>query len=169
MDLAPFIRHIPDFPKPGVIFRDITPLLADAKVFDYAVDKMVEPFLDMKIQKVVAIEARGFILGTMAANKLKAGFVPIRKKGKLPFKTDSEECSLEYGSAIIEIHVDAFKEGEHVLLLDDVLATGGTMAATCRLVERQKAIIKGISFLCELDSLKGKDVLKYPVNSVLHF
>jgi len=95
--------------------------------------------------------------------------VPVRKKGKLPFETDSEECSLEYGSTIIEVHVDAFKEGEHVLLLDDVLATGGTMAATCRLVERQKAIIKGISFLCELDFLKGKDLLKYPVHSVLHF
>lgn len=169
MDLTPFIRSIPDFPKPGVIFRDITPLLANAAAFDSAVDKMIEPFLNAKIQKVVAIEARGFILGTVAANKLKAGFVPVRKKGKLPFKTDSEDCSLEYGSASIEVHTDAFNEGENVLLLDDVLATGGTMAAACHLVERQKAIIAGISFLCELDFLKGKDLLKYPIHSVLHF
>ena len=110
-----------------------------------------------------------FFFGTVIANKLGAGFVPIRKKGKLPYKTDTETYSLEYGEASIEIHVDAFDEGERVLLLDDVLATGGTMAATCRLVERQKAVIAGISFLCELDALNGRKLLQNPVHSVLHF
>jgi len=169
MNLLSLIRNIPDFPIPGVIFRDITPILADPKAFDFAVEKMIEPFADAKIQKVVAIESRGFILGSIVANKLGAGFVPIRKKGKLPFKTDSETYSLEYGDAVIEVHIDAFNEGEIVLLVDDVLATGGTMAAACRMVERQKAVIAGISFLCELGALSGKKLLQNPVHSVLHF
>ena len=170
MDINSFIRNIPDFSKPGVIFRDITPMLADAKAFDFAVEKMVEPFVGEKIQKVVAIEARGFIFGSVAANKLGAGFVPVRKKGKLPFKTDEETYSLEYGEASIEVHEDAFNEGERVLLLDDVLATGGTMAAVCRLVQRQKAVIAGISFLCELDFFNGRKLLtNVPVHSVLHY
>jgi len=169
MDLISFIRNIQDFPKPGIIFRDITPMLANAEAFDYAIDKMIEPFVHAKIQKVVAIEARGFILGTVAANKLKAGFVPIRKKGKLPFKTDLENCSLEYGSASIEIHADALNEGERILLIDDVLATGGTMAAACRLAERQKAVIAGVAFLCELDFLGGRKLFKNTIHSVLHF
>jgi len=169
MNLLPLIRNIPDFPKPGVIFRDITPLLADAAAFNYAVGKIIEPFAGAKIQKVVAIEARGFMFGAVAAHKLGAGFVPIRKKGKLPFKTDFENCSLEYGSASIEVHIDAFSEGEHILLVDDVLATGGTMAAACHLVERQKAIIVGVSFLCELDFLDGRKLLPSPVHSVLNF
>ena len=145
-------------------------MLANSVAFNFAVDKMIEPFLNAKIQKVAAIEARGFIFGTVAAVKLGAGFVPIRKKGKLPFKTDFENCSLEYGEASIEIHTDAFNEGERVLLIDDVLATGGTMAAACRLIQRQKAVIAGISFLCELDALEGKKVLQNDsVHSVLHF
>ncbi len=154
---------------PGIIFRDITPMLANAEAFNLAVEKMLEPFKDAKIQKVAAIEARGFIFGSVIANKLGVGFVPIRKKGKLPFKTDAETCSLEYGEAIIEIHIDAFNEGERVLLLDDVLATGGTMAAACRLVEKQKAVIAGISFFCELDALNGRKLLPNPVHSVVHF
>jgi adenine phosphoribosyltransferase len=170
MDLNSFIRNIPDFPKPGVIFRDITPMLADAKAFDFAVEKMIEPFASEKIQKVVATEARGFIFGSIAANKLGAGFVPVRKKGKLPFKTDWETYSLEYGEASIEVHADAFNEGERVLLMDDVLATGGTMAAVCRLVQRQNAVVAGISFLCELDFLNGRKLLpSVPVHSVLHY
>jgi len=170
MDLTSYIRNIHDFPKPGVIFRDITPLLADVMAFDYAVEKMIEPFTGAKIQKVVATEARGFIFGSIAAHKLGAGFVPVRKKGKLPFKTDAENYSLEYGEESIEVHTDAFNEGERVLLLDDVLATGGTMAAVCRLVERQKAVIVGITFLCELDFLNGRKALpNVPVHSVLHY
>jgi len=170
MDLTSYIRNIPDFPKPGVIFRDITPMLADVRAFDYAVEKMIEPFVGAKIQKVVATEARGFIFGTIAANKLGAGFVPARKKGKLPFETDSENYSLEYGEESIEIHTDAFNEGERVLLLDDVLATGGTMATVCRLVQRQKAVIAGITFLCELDFLNGRKALpNVPVHSILHY
>jgi len=169
MDLIPLIRNIPDFPVQGVIFRDITPMLANAQAFNFAVEKMIEPFADAKIQKVVAIEARGFIFGAVAANKLGAGFAPIRKKGKLPFKTDVETCSLEYGEASIEVHIDAFAEGERILLIDDVLATGGTMAAACRLVKKQKAVIVGISFLCELDAMNGRKQLPGNVHSVLHF
>ncbi|MCL2100358.1 MAG: adenine phosphoribosyltransferase [Fibromonadales bacterium] len=169
MDLISFIRNIPDFPVPGIIFRDITPMLANAAALNFAVEKMIEPFKEANIQKVAAVEARGFIFGSLAANKLGAGFVPIRKKGKLPFKTDTEIFSLEYGEAVIEAHVDAFNEGERILLIDDVLATGGTMAAACRLAERQKAVIVGISFLCELDFLNGKKMLPSNVHTVLHF
>jgi len=169
MNLTSFIRDIPDFPVPGIIFRDITPMLANAEAFNFATEKMLEPFANAKIQKVAAVEARGFIFGSVIANKLGVGFIPIRKKGKLPFKTDAETCSLEYGQASIEIHTDAFNEGERVLLLDDVLATGGTMVAVCRLVERQKAVIAGISFLCELDALNGRKLLPGTVHSVLHF
>jgi adenine phosphoribosyltransferase len=170
MDLNSFIRNIPDFPKPGVTFRDITPMLADAKAFDFAVEKMIEPFVGEKIQKVAAVESRGFIFGSIAASKLGAGFVPVRKKGKLPFKTDAQTYSLEYGEASIEVHLDTFNEGERVLLMDDVLATGGTMAAAYRLVQRQNAVIVGISFLCELDFLNGKKLLpNIPVHSVLHY
>jgi len=169
MDLKPFIRNIPDFPAPGIIFRDITPLLANAEAFDAALEKMIEPFAGEKIQKIAAIESRGFIFGSAAANKMGVGFVPIRKKGKLPYKTDSETFSLEYGEAIIEAHTDAFNKGERILLIDDVLATGGTMAAACRLAERQGAIIAGISFLCELDALNGKKALPISAHSVFHF
>jgi adenine phosphoribosyltransferase len=169
MELNSFIRNIPDFPALGIIFRDITPLLANWSAFNLAVEKMIEPFLDAKIQKVAAVESRGFMFGTVAANKLKAGFVPVRKKGKLPFKTDGETYSLEYGEACIEIHTDAFNEGERVLLIDDVLATGGTMAAVCRLAERQRAVIAGISFFCELDALNGRNLLPISAYSVLHF
>ena len=170
MDINSFIRNVPDFPKPGVTFRDITLMLADAKAFDFAVEKMIEPFVGEKIQKVAATEARGFIFGSVAANKLGAGFVPVRKKGKLPFKTDVETYSLEYDEASIEVHADAFNEGERVLLLDDVLATGGTMAAVCRLVQRQNVVIVGISFLCELDFFNGRELLpNIPVHSILHY
>lgn len=169
MDLKSFIRNIPDFPSPGIIFRDITPLLANAEAFDFALKKIIEPFAGEKIQKIAAIESRGFIFGSAAANKMGVGFVPIRKKGKLPYKTDSETYSLEYGDASIEVHTDAFNKGERILLIDDVLATGGTMAAACRLAQRQGAIIAGISFLCELDAFNGKKLLPIPANCVLHF
>jgi adenine phosphoribosyltransferase len=170
MDLNLFIRNIPDFPAPGVIFRDITPLLANASAFSAAVEKMIEPFAGAFIKKIAATEARGFIFGSAMANRMEVGFAPIRKKGKLPFKTDCEKYSLEYGDASIEIHTDAFNRGERILLVDDVLATGGTMAAACRLAERQGAIIAGISFLCELNSLNGRKQLpNIPVYSVLQF
>ena len=170
IDLNSFIRNIPDFPVPGIIFRDVTPMLANAKAFELAVEKMIEPFANEKIQKIAAIESRGFIFGSVAANKMGTGFVPIRKKGKLPFKIDTETYSLEYGDASIEVHTDAFNEGERILLIDDVLATGGTMAAACRLVEKQRAIIAGISFLCELDALDGRKLLpNVPVHTVMHF
>jgi adenine phosphoribosyltransferase len=170
INLDSFIRNIPDFPSPGIIFRDITPMLANAKAFGFAIEKMLSPFAGEKIQKIAAIESRGFIMGCVAASKMGVGFVPVRKKGKLPFKTDSESYSLEYGSASIEVHTDAFNEGERILLIDDILATGGTMAAACRLAERQHAVIAGISFLCELDALNGRKLLpNIPIHSVLHF
>jgi len=171
MDLNSYIRNIPDFPAPGIIFRDITPLLANAEAFNAAVEKIIEPFAGEKIQKIAAIESRGFMFGTVAAIKMGVGFAPIRKKGKLPYKTDAETYSLEYGEACIEVHTDAFNKGERVLLMDDVLATGGTMAAACRLVDRQGAIIAGVSFLCELDFLNGRKLLpeSVPVHSVLRF
>jgi adenine phosphoribosyltransferase len=145
-------------------------MLSNAEAFNFAVEKMIEPFKGMGIQKIASMESRGFIVGCVAANKMGVGFVPVRKKGKLPFKTDSESYSLEYGNASIEVHIDAFNKGERVLLIDDVLATGGTMAASCRLAERQDAVIAGISFLCELDALAGRKLLpNVPVHSVLHF
>jgi len=170
MDLNNFIRNIPDFPVQGVIFRDITPMLANAEAFNVAIEKMIEPFASQKIQKIAAIESRGFMLGSVMANKIGAGFVPIRKKGKLPFKTDTETYSLEYGDASIEIHTDAFNKGERILLIDDVLATGGTMAAAYRLVKRQGTVIVGVSFLCELNALNGRNLLPdVPIHSVLQF
>src|SRR6266568_6860243 len=162
------IRNIPDFPKPGIQFKDITPLLADARLFSGCIDLLTEHFKPGSVDAVVGIDARGFIFAAAAAVKLQAGFVPIRKKGKLPFQTHEQEYELEYGTATVAVHVDALKPGSRVLLLDDLLATGGTAAAAAALVQRLGAHIIEISFLIELSFLHGRDKLKgYQVRSLV--
>jgi adenine phosphoribosyltransferase len=171
MDIKSLIRDIPDFPKPGIIFRDITPLMSNGEAFKFAVQKMAEPFRNAGIQNVAAIESRGFFFGSCVALELNCGFTPIRKKGKLPWQTDSQTYSLEYGTASIEIHKDAFSKDERVLLLDDVLATGGTISAAARLVEKQGALVGGMVFLVELDFLQGRKNISAncQVHSVVHY
>ena len=162
------IRNVPDFPKPGIQFKDITPVLADARLLAGCIDLLTEGFKPGTIDAVVGIDARGFIFAAAAAMKLEAGFVPIRKKGKLPFQTHEQEYDLEYGSASIAVHVDALKPGSRVLLIDDLLATGGTAAAAVALVQRLGAHILEISFLIELSFLKGREKLKgCPVRSLV--
>jgi len=162
------IRNVPDFPKPGVQFKDITPLLADARLFSGAIELMIGDLTAGTVDAVVGIDARGFIFAAAAAMKLKAGFVPIRKKGKLPFQTHEEAYALEYGTATVAVHVDALKPGSRVLLIDDLLATGGTAAAAAGLVERLGGQILQISFLIELTFLCGSEKLKrYPVRSLV--
>ena len=150
------IRDIPDFPKPGVMFKDITPLLADPVAFSTAVDAIVVSFGRGTIDKVVGIEARGFIIAAPVAYHFGAGFVPLRKAGKLPYDTVSESYDLEYGSETLEVHADAFTPGERVLIVDDVLATGGTARAACNLVEKAGATVAGLAFAIELAFLGGK-------------
>jgi adenine phosphoribosyltransferase len=152
--LKPHIRDIPDFPIPGIVFRDITTLLSDGQLFHQTIDAMAAPFGD--VDKVVIIESRGFILGTPIAYALGAGVVPVRKPGKLPYTTLSEAYALEYGTNELQIHVDAIEPGEKVLIVDDLLATGGTMEATIKLVERLGGTIVGISVLAELTALNGR-------------
>jgi len=159
-NLAEFIRDVPDFPKPGIVFKDITPLLQDAGAFRQAVAQLAEPFRGAGVDLVVAAEARGFIFGGAVACALGAGFVPVRKPGKLPADTTAEEYELEYGTDALEIHTDAVQPGQRVLLLDDLLATGGTMAATAKLVEGLGGEVAGIAFLIELGFLKGREKLK---------
>lgn len=169
-DLRRLIRDIPDFPKPGVVFKDITPLLRDEAGLSMAVEFLTQPFRAQHIDVVVGAESRGFIFGTAVARNLSAGFVPIRKPGKLPSRTRSEEYALEYGKDKVEIHEDAIRHGDRVLMVDDVLATGGTMAACCRLVESLGGNIVGTAFLLELVFLGGrKQIGTYPVYSVLHY
>src|ERR1700743_3736848 len=151
------IRDIPDYPQPGIIFKDITPLLGDARAFAAATDAMAAPFEELGISHVVAIESRGFILGGPVARALRAGFVPVRKPGKLPSQVRREEFELEYGTDALEIHADACGEGARVLIVDDVLATGGTAHATCKLVEALGATVVGFSFLIMLSFLPGAD------------
>ncbi len=158
--LADSIRDVADFPKPGIIFKDITPLLADPAAFRQAVDQLAEPFRGAGVELVVAAEARGFIFGGAVACELGAGFVPVRKPGKLPHETAEETYELEYGTDALEIHTDAVRPGQRVLLLDDLLATGGTMLATARLVEKLGAEVVGIVFLIELSFLAGREKLK---------
>jgi len=150
------IRDIPDFPKPGILFRDITTLLRDPEGLHSAVHAMAEPFADDGIEAVVGVEARGFILGAPVALALQCGFIPIRKAGKLPADTVGEQYELEYGQACVEVHRDALRRGQRVIILDDVLATGGTMGAACKLMTRVGADIAGLSFLVELESLGGR-------------
>ncbi len=158
-DLKSYIREIPDWPQKGVNFKDITPLLQDAAAFRQAIDELAEPYLNQKIDLVVAIDARGFLLATAVAYKLGAGVVLARKKGKLPWQTVSREYALEYGSNIIEMHKDAIRPGQKVLMIDDVLATGGTMEAAIELVKELGGEIVGVSFLIGLSFLKGKEKL----------
>ncbi|MEW6101955.1 MAG: adenine phosphoribosyltransferase [Candidatus Omnitrophota bacterium] len=169
-DLGKFIRKIPDFPKAGILFRDITTLLKDKKAFRKAVDSLANKFRNKKIDKVVAVEARGFIFGAALAYKIGAGFVPVRKKGKLPWKTNSVTYDLEYGTDTLEMHHDAIKKGERVLIIDDLLATGGTVKAVTDLVGQLKGRIIGIAFLIELMDLKGKEkLIGYPVYSLIKY
>ena len=169
-DLRPFIRDIPDYPKPGILFRDITPLLVNPDALDAAVDQMAEPFADSKIDVVVAAEARGFIFGTPLALRLNAGFVPIRKPGKLPFDFHTFAYELEYGTDELQMHVDGIQPGQRVLIVDDLLATGGTVEACLRLLEKCEADVVGCSFLIHLEPLGGAPRLSpYPVHSVLTY
>lgn len=154
------IREIPDWPKKGVNFKDITPLLQDKSLFCKMIDVLISPYLKKKVDKVVGIDARGFILASAAAYKLKTGLAIVRKKGKLPLKTVSEDYSLEYATNTLEMHQDSILPGEKVLLIDDVLATGGTMKATVNLVKKLKGKIIGIEFLIELMYLEGRKNLK---------
>lgn len=167
-NIESFIREIPDFPKPGIRFKDITPLLQDAEAMRETVALLVEMTGNVKIDKVVGIESRGFLFGTLLAEKLNAGFVPVRKPGKLPYKTFAEVYELEYGKDTLEIHQDAIKKGEKVLLHDDVLATGGTARTACNLIEKMGGIIVQCNFLTELSDLNGRRRLKgYDVESLL--
>lgn len=155
-----YIRTIVDFPHEGIMFRDVTTLFADPRGFRMAIDQLLHPFAGMQIDKVVGLEARGFILGGAIAHQLTVGFVPIRKKGKLPGATICEEYKLEYGEAIMEVHDDALKAGEKVLLVDDLLATGGTAEAGIKLIERLGAEIVGCAFVIDLPELGGSKLLK---------
>ncbi len=168
--LAQSIRDIPDFPKKGIIFKDITTLLKDPKRFKQAVDAMYKQYKGKKIDAVVCVEARGFIFGAVLAYKLNAGLVLVRKKGKLPYKTYEVTYSLEYGQDTLAIHQDSVKVNGKVLIVDDVLATGGTISAVCKLLKKCKAKIIGIGFLIELEFLKGRKKLKgYPINSLIKY
>lgn len=170
IDLKNKIRNIPDFPKPGILFRDITTLLGDKEAFKQAIDALAAEYKNKKIDKVVAVEARGFILGGAIAHKIGAGFVPVRKKGKLPWKTKSATYSLEYGTDELHMHHDAINPGENVLIVDDLLATGGTAKAVIDLVSGSEGKIAGIAFLIELTDLKGIEKLKgFPVYSLIKF
>ena len=172
MDLTRIIRTIPDYPKPGIMFRDITTLLADARAFRRAVDELVQPFAGTKVDKVAGIEARGFILGGAAAHQLSAGFIPLRKKGKLPHKTIAVEYDLEYGRDAIEMHLDALAHGERVMLVDDLIATGGTALAAVDLLRQAGAEIVAAAFVVDLPELGGAERLRaagVPVSTLVAF
>lgn len=153
------IRNIPDWPQPGVIFRDITPLLNDIDGFRATVDAISDHFHGSRIDRVLGVEARGFIFAAPVAYRFGAGFVPVRKAGKLPWKIEQEEFALEYGTDLLEVHTDAVQPGEHVVIVDDVLATGGTAAATVRLVERLGGHVRGLAFVVEIGFLNGREQL----------
>ncbi|MDO8349058.1 MAG: adenine phosphoribosyltransferase [Planctomycetota bacterium] len=159
MDLAKFLRDVPDFPKPGILFKDITPLLASPTAMRATIDRFAK--LDVgRIDKIAAIESRGFLFGAPLAVKLGIGFVPVRKPGKLPWKTNRIEYALEYGNDAVEIHQDAVKDGERVLMVDDLLATGGTMSAACQLIEGCGGVVAACAFVVELCFLKGRKRLE---------
>lgn len=156
MDLKAFIRDVPDFPAPGILFRDITPLLRNSRAFKYVIDSLLERFKDEPLDTIVAVESRGFLFGAPLAYQMGKPLVPVRKQGKLPARTHTTEYSLEYGVSKMEIHADAISKGERVLLLDDLLATGGTLAAAARLVEMSGGIVGGIGLVIELTELNGR-------------
>lgn len=168
--LARHVRAIPDYPQPGVLFRDITPLLAAPDAFGAAVDALAAPFAEERIDKVVGIEARGFVFAAPVAYQHRAGFVPVRKPGKLPWELEREEYELEYGTNLLEVHRDAVTPGERVLIVDDVIATGGTAVATATLVERLGGEVAGFAFLIELEFLEGRAKLdRYEVHTVVTY
>ena len=170
IDLESYIRSIPDWPKKGILFRDITPLLGDPKALTAAVGALCARFADAGVEYIAAVEARGFILGSVVAEKLGAGFVPIRKRGKLPFETESVSYDLEYGTDTLEVHRDAVRRGAKVLMVDDLLATGGTMGAACKLIEKIGGQVVGIAFLIELSDLAGRDKLGgYKIHTVITY
>ena len=160
MDFASVIRSIPDYPKPGIIFRDITTLLGNPRAFRRAVDELVQPYAGVRVDKVAGIEARGFILGGAVAHQLSVGFVPVRKKGKLPWKTMGEDYELEYGTDRVEIHEDAVRKGENVIIVDDLIATGGTAFAALKLLERAGSRVVGCCFVIDLPALGGADKIR---------
>ena len=170
MNLTDFIRDIPDFPEPGIVFKDITPLLANPEALQFAQKGLLEMVSGLTIDKVVGIESRGFLLGPALALELNAGFVPMRKPGKLPYKTKSKAYGLEYGQDVLELHIDSIKPGEKVLIHDDVLATGGTAEAACELVESLGGEVVLCQFILELSFLKGSDRLaNYSINSLMQY
>ena len=160
MDFAKAIRTIPDYPKKGIMFRDITTLLGNARAFRAAVDQLVQPYAGLRIDKIAGIEARGFILGGAVAHQLSIGFVPVRKKGKLPHTVLGEDYDLEYGKDRVEIHADAVKAGENVIVVDDLIATGGTCFAAIKLLERAGAKVVGCAFAIDLPDLGGADKIR---------
>lgn len=169
IDLAPFIRDVPDFPKKGITFKDITPMLGDAHALAAAIDRLASPWYGKGVTKVIGIESRGFILAPIVAIKLGVGFIPMRKPGKLPWRAISQSYGLEYGSDTIEIHEDSLSKADHVLVVDDVLATGGTMGAALSLVRRLGATPAGAAFLIDLTMLGGAARIGVPVTSVLSY
>jgi adenine phosphoribosyltransferase len=170
MDLRPFIRDVPDFPKPGILFRDITPLLQSCAAFSASIDQLAEPFLGKGVEAVAAAEARGFLFAGPLAMRLKAALVPIRKPGKLPFEKHTFSYELEYGKDTLEIHTDGIKAHQRVLVVDDLLATGGTVGACCRLLQKCQAQIIGCAFLIHLTDLGGAErLLPHTVHAVLRY
>ena len=170
MDLKKFIRDIPDFPKAGILFKDITTLLNDGNAFKYAVDQFVDHYKEQKIDYIAAVEARGYIMGGVLAYIMGAGFVPVRKPGKLPYEVNSIEYTLEYGSNILEVHKDAIREGSNVLVFDDLIATGGSALATARLIKQLGGNVLGCAFIIELLELKGRETLHgYDVFSLITY
>lgn len=164
------IRNIPDFPEPGIQFKDITPLLKEPDMLRLSVHQLIHPFLGQGIIYVAGMEARGFIFGSLAAWELGVGFIPLRKPGKLPHDVRSLSYDLEYGSASLEVHIDAINKGDRILLVDDLIATGGTAAASCQLIEELGGEIAGCAFVVELDFLKGREKLsQYQIHSMVHY
>ena len=168
--LEAYIRNIPDFPEPGIQFKDITPLVKEPDMLKLAVHQLIHPFLGQNITAVAGMEARGFIFGSLAAWEMGIGFIPLRKPGKLPYDVESMSYDLEYGSATLEVHVDAFEKGDRILVVDDLIATGGTAAASCELIEKLGAEVAACAFVVELDFLKGRERLsKYNIHSLIHY
>ena len=169
-ELEQYIRNIPDFPEPGIQFKDITPLIKEPEMLKLSVRKLIHPFLNEKLTAVAGMEARGFIFGSLAAWELGVSFIPLRKPNKLPYDVERLSYDLEYGSAALEIHVDALGKSDRVLLVDDLIATGGTAATSCQLIEKLGAKIVACAFIVELDFLNGREKLsKYNIHSLIHY